>query len=77
MPIFEFNCSKCGVIEIYLRTTEKTPRKCTCGGKLKKILSAHNVGLDSVGRSTVNVDSSRSVGVNFIDDGRFTITPSR
>lgn len=77
MPIYEFNCSKCGIIEVYLRTTEKVPKKCNCGKPLKKILSASSIGIDGSGRSTVNQDSRRSIGGDFISDGNFSITPSR
>ena len=42
MPIYEYQCQKCGEIsEIFLRTGEKAPKKCeTCDGKLKRIISA-------------------------------------
>lgn len=76
MPIYEFDCKKCGIIEVYLRTTEKTPRKCECGASMKKLLSVSSIGVDKVGRSTVSQDSKRSVGGDFLGDGSFTITPS-
>ena len=75
MPIYEFSCKKCGVIELYLKTTEKSPKKCECGQPIKKLLSAHSIGIDSSGRSTVNQDAKRSVGGDFLGDGNFTITP--
>jgi len=77
MPIREFECKKCGVWEVYLKTSEKDPKKCECGAPLKKLLSSASIGLNKNGNSTVNQDSSRSVGGNFIDSGTFSITPSR
>jgi len=77
MPIYEFECSQCGILEVYLKTTERPPKKCDCGSKLKKIISSHRVGIDSTGRSTVNQDSKRSLGGDFIGGGNFSITPSR
>lgn len=77
MPIYEFKCSKCGVQEWYLRTTEPDPTKCACGLKLKKILSKASIGLTKTGHSTVNQDTSSSLSGDFIGDGDFSITPSK
>lgn len=77
MPIYEFECKKCGVVEIYLKTTEKRPRKCECGKPIKKVISGYSIGLDKSGRSTFNQDSKRSLGGDFIGGGDFSITPSR
>jgi len=77
MPIYEFKCSKCGIQEWYLNTTEPDPTKCECGLALKKVMSRTSVGLDKAGRSTINRDSSSSLSGDFIGDGDFSITPSR
>ncbi len=40
MPIYEYNCDKCGVFEITQRITENPLRKCpTCKGKVERIVS--------------------------------------
>jgi putative FmdB family regulatory protein len=40
MPIYEYECSKCGVFEINQRITDDPIRKCpTCRSKVKKLIS--------------------------------------
>jgi putative FmdB family regulatory protein len=40
MPIYEYNCGKCGVFEITQRITEKTLDVCpTCGGQVRRLIS--------------------------------------
>ncbi|MBE3602457.1 zinc ribbon domain-containing protein [bacterium] len=40
MPIYEYNCAKCGVFEVTQRITENPLRKCpTCKGKVERIVS--------------------------------------
>ena len=40
MPIYEYNCVKCGTFEATQRITEKPLAKCpTCKGKVKKLIS--------------------------------------
>jgi putative FmdB family regulatory protein len=40
MPIYEYNCDKCGVFEVTQRITENPLRKCpTCKGKVERIIS--------------------------------------
>lgn len=42
MPIYEFECKKCGALmEVFQKINDKHPTKCKkCGGKLEKLLSA-------------------------------------
>ena len=50
MPIYEFECSKCDDIqEILLGINEKPPKKCECGGKLKKLISLSSFQLKGDG----------------------------
>ena len=50
MPIYEFECSKCDDIqEILLGINEKAPKKCECGGKLKKLISLSSFQLKGDG----------------------------
>jgi putative FmdB family regulatory protein len=40
MPIYEYNCAKCGVFEVTQRITENALKKCpTCKGKVERIVS--------------------------------------
>ncbi len=40
MPIYEYQCSKCGVIEAVQRITDPPLRKCpTCKGKVTRLVS--------------------------------------
>jgi putative FmdB family regulatory protein len=40
MPIYEYNCDKCGVFEVTQRITEKPLDVCpTCGGSVKRLIS--------------------------------------
>lgn len=41
MPIYEYQCQKCGEIsEVFLRSNDKQPTRCSvCKGKLQKIIS--------------------------------------
>ncbi|MGH9970364.1 MAG: FmdB family zinc ribbon protein [Pyrinomonadaceae bacterium] len=42
MPIYEFECRKCGAhLEVFQKMSDKPPAKCRkCGGRLEKQLSA-------------------------------------
>ena len=40
MPIYEYDCQKCGTFEITQRITDKPLGRCpTCKGKVKKLIS--------------------------------------
>jgi putative FmdB family regulatory protein len=40
MPIYEYKCGKCGLIEVMQRITESPLRKCpTCRGKVERQMS--------------------------------------
>jgi len=40
MPIYEYQCSKCGTFELVQRITESPIRKCpTCKGKVERLMS--------------------------------------
>ena len=41
MPIYEFQCKKCGSqIEVYQKMNDKQPTRCKkCGGRLEKLIS--------------------------------------
>ena len=49
MPIYEYECAKCGGRqEALIRNAKDIPVKCgTCGGKLRKALSAFSVSAPS------------------------------
>jgi len=50
MPIYEYQCQKCGVIEVTQRITEKPLVKCpTCKSKIKKLISNTSFQLKGTG----------------------------
>ena len=50
MPIYEYQCQKCGTFETTQRITEKTLAKCpTCKGKVKKLISNTSFQLKGTG----------------------------
>jgi putative FmdB family regulatory protein len=50
MPIYEYECQKCGTFEATQRITEKPLSKCpTCRGKVKKLISNTSFQLKGTG----------------------------
>jgi putative FmdB family regulatory protein len=50
MPIYEYQCQKCGTFEVTQRITEKSLNKCpTCKGKVKKLISNTSFQLKGTG----------------------------
>jgi len=50
MPIYEYQCQKCGTIEVTQRITEKSLTKCpTCKSKVKKLISNTSFQLKGTG----------------------------
>lgn len=50
MPIYEYQCQKCGTFEVTQRITEKPLAKCpTCKGKVKKLISNTSFQLKGTG----------------------------
>ncbi len=51
MPIYEYECAKCGGrVEALVRNEGDIPKKCVkCGGKLNKALSGFSVSMASSG----------------------------
>ena len=50
MPIYEYQCQKCGTIEVTQRITEKALSKCpTCKSKVKKLISNTSFQLKGTG----------------------------
>jgi len=50
MPIYEYQCPKCGVFEVTQRITESPLRKCpTCKAKVERIISATSFVLKGSG----------------------------
>jgi putative FmdB family regulatory protein len=50
MPIYEYQCQKCGTIEVTQRITEKALTKCpTCKSKVKKLISNTSFQLKGTG----------------------------
>jgi putative FmdB family regulatory protein len=51
MPIYEYECEKCGVVEeIFQKFSDKPLKKCThCSGKLHKLISQSSFHLKGTG----------------------------
>ena len=50
MPIYEYQCQKCGTFEFTQRITEKPLGRCpTCKGKVKKLISNTSFQLKGTG----------------------------
>jgi len=50
MPIYEYECSKCGVFEVNQRITDEPIRKCpSCRSKVKKLISSTSFQLKGSG----------------------------
>ena len=50
MPIYEYQCDKCGTFEVTQRITEKPLAKCpTCRSKVKKLISNTSFQLKGTG----------------------------
>ena len=50
MPIYEYQCQKCGTFEVSQRITEEPLGKCpTCKGKIKKLISNTSFQLKGTG----------------------------
>ena len=50
MPIYEYSCQKCGVVEVTQRITEKPLAKCPgCKSKVKKLISNTSFQLKGTG----------------------------
>ncbi len=63
MPIYEYECSKCGVFEVTQRITEKPLGKCpTCRNKVRKLIS--NTSFQLKGSGWYITDYGRGKGVN-------------
>lgn len=61
MPIYEYQCSKCGVFEVTQRITESPLKKCpTCKGKVERIISATSFVLKGSGWYATDYAKSKS-----------------
>ncbi|OFV89634.1 MAG: hypothetical protein A3J75_06170 [Acidobacteria bacterium RBG_16_68_9] len=50
MPVYEYECPKCGEFEITQRITEDALKKCpTCRAKVKKLMSSTSFQLKGAG----------------------------
>jgi putative FmdB family regulatory protein len=66
MPIYEYQCQKCGTFEVTQRITEKPLGKCpTCKGKVKKLISNTSFQLKGTGWYTTDYarkDNNKEAG---------------
>ena len=63
MPIYEYQCSKCGVFEVTQRITEDPLKKCpSCRAKVQKLIS--NTSFQLKGTGWYITDYGRGKGSN-------------
>ncbi len=63
MPIYEYQCSKCGVFEVTQRITEDPLKKCpSCRAKVQKLIS--NTSFQLKGTGWYVTDYGRGKGSN-------------
>jgi len=50
MPIYEYQCESCGkVVEVFQKFSDAPVTKCSCGGRLKKLISLNSFHLKGSG----------------------------
>ena len=50
MPIYEYECQKCGrVSEVFQKFSDEPLAKCSCGGEMKKLMSLNSFHLKGSG----------------------------
>lgn len=63
MPIYEYQCSKCGVLEVTQRITDDPLKKCpACQSKVRKLIS--NTSFQLKGTGWYITDYGRGKGAN-------------
>jgi|ERR671919_2569520 putative FmdB family regulatory protein len=70
MPIYEYQCQKCGTFEVSQRITENSLGKCpTCRGKVKKLISNTSFQLKGTGWYITDYARKGSNGDSKSDNG--------
>jgi putative FmdB family regulatory protein len=83
MPIYEYQCQKCGTFEVSQRITERSLGKCpTCKAKVKKLISNTSFQLKGTGwyvtdyaRKGANGDSKSDNGSKSTSESKPTSEP--
>ena len=77
MPIYEYSCQKCGVVEVTQRITEKPLAKCPgCKSKVKKLISNTSFQLKGTGWYVTDYARKGQNGEAKSDDGSKSSSPS-
>ena len=70
MPIYEYSCQKCGIVEVTQRITEKALAKCpACKSKVKKLISNTSFQLKGTGWYVTDYARKGQNGESKSDDG--------
>jgi len=65
MPIYEYQCGRCGVFEVTQRITEDPLRVCpTCKGAVRRLISHTSFMLKGTGWYATDYGRSGSAGTN-------------
>lgn len=63
MPIYEYQCAKCGqVSEVFQRMSDDPLTTCSCGGELKKLMSLNSFHLKGSGWYVTDYGKGNSHG---------------
>jgi len=77
MPIYEYQCQKCGTFEVTQRITEKPLGKCpNCKGKVKKLISNTSFQLKGTGWYVTNY-TRKNTGAGKGENGAKSSTDSK
>jgi putative FmdB family regulatory protein len=81
MPIYEYQCDRCGIFELTQRITEKPLRRCpTCKGKVTKLISATSFQLKGSGWYVTDYagkDGKKGKEEGGKTDGKTDATPAK
>jgi putative FmdB family regulatory protein len=78
MPIYEYQCQKCGTFEVSQRITEKPLGKCpTCKAKVKKLISNTSFQLKGTGWYVTDYARKGQNGDSKSDNGSKSASESK
>jgi putative FmdB family regulatory protein len=78
MPIYEYDCQRCGTFEVTQRITEKPLGKCpSCKGKVKKLISNTSFQLKGTGWYVTDYARKGQNGDSKSDNGSKSASESK
>ena len=78
MPIYEYDCKKCGEFEVTQRISEPELKKCpTCGRKVTKLISHSAFHLKGTGWYATDYGKNGAKDTSSADDSKDTKSDSK